>query len=163
MEFVSANPTGPLVAASGGRAGAYGDALARILEHQGHAVQREYYVNDAGTQIRLLGESVQARARGDEVPEGGYQGDYVSELAERIPDVESLSAEEAADAAVGAAAGGDPRGARALPRALRSLLQRAQLYEGSPSLVQRGLETLEQAGHTYRSEGALWLRTSELR
>ena len=69
VEFVSANPTGPLVAASG-RHAAYGDALSRILEHHGHTVSREYYFNDAGSQIRLLGESVQARARGDVVPEG---------------------------------------------------------------------------------------------
>ncbi len=161
VEFVSANPTGPLVAASGGRAGAYGDALARILEHQGHSVQREYYVNDAGTQVRLLGESVQARARGEQVPEGGYQGEYVRELAERIDDVESLSVEDASDAAVAL-----------LLEEIRSALERYRvhfdrffsersLYEGSPSLVQRGLETLAQAGHTYRSEGALWLRTSD--
>ncbi len=85
IEFVSANPTGPLVAASG-RHAAYGDALARILEHHGHTVSREYYFNDAGNQIRLLGESVRARARGEEVPEGGYQGEYVVELAAEIPD-----------------------------------------------------------------------------
>ncbi len=76
IEFVSANPTGPLVAASG-RHAAYGDALARILDYHGHDVAREYYFNDAGNQIRLLGESVRARARGEEVPEGGYEGDYV--------------------------------------------------------------------------------------
>ena len=84
IEFVSANPTGPLVAASG-RHAAYGDALARILEHHGHSVEREYYFNDAGNQIRLLGASVQARARGEEVPEGGYQGSYVADLAARDP------------------------------------------------------------------------------
>ena len=84
IEFVSANPTGPLVAASG-RHAAYGDALARILEHHGHEISREYYFNDAGGQIRLLGESVQARARDEHVPEGGYQGEYVAELAAEIP------------------------------------------------------------------------------
>src|SRR5438445_281940 len=63
VEFVSANPTGPLVAASG-RHAAYGDALSRVLAHHGHSVWREYYFNDAGSQIRLLGESVLARARG---------------------------------------------------------------------------------------------------
>src|SRR5581483_8571829 len=84
IEFVSANPTGPLVAASG-RHAAYGDSLARILEFHGHSVEREYYFNDAGSQIRLLGESVRARARGAEVPEGGYQGEYVAELAASIP------------------------------------------------------------------------------
>ena len=64
IEFVSANPTGPLVAANG-QAAAYGDSLARILEHWGQNVQREYYFNDAGGQIRLLGESVKARASGE--------------------------------------------------------------------------------------------------
>ena len=89
IEFVSANPTGPLVAASG-RHAAYGDALARILEHHGHSVSREYYFNDAGNQIRLLGESVRARARGEEVPEGGYQGEYVAELGGQIPGAAEL-------------------------------------------------------------------------
>jgi arginyl-tRNA synthetase len=85
VEFVSANPTGPLVAASG-RHAAYGDALARILSFHGHDVQTEYYFNDAGSQIRLLGESVRARALGAPVPEGGYEGDYIAGLAEQIPD-----------------------------------------------------------------------------
>src|SRR5581483_264620 len=99
IEFVSANPTGPLVAASG-RHAAYGDALARILEHHGHSVEREYYFNDAGNQIRLLGESVQARARGEEVPEGGYQGDYVAELAASIPGAADADVDELARQAV---------------------------------------------------------------
>jgi len=99
IEFVSANPTGPLVAASG-RHAAYGDALARILEHHGHSVDREYYFNDAGNQIRLLGASVQARARGDEVPEGGYQGDYVAELAAAIPGAADADVDELARQAV---------------------------------------------------------------
>src|SRR5205823_4439540 len=99
IEFVSANPTGPLVAASG-RHAAYGDALARILQHHGHSVWREYYFNDAGNQIRLLGESIKARARGQEVPEGGYQGEYVTELAAEIPDAAQRSEDELAAAAV---------------------------------------------------------------
>src|SRR3989440_2116844 len=99
IEFVSANPTGPLVAASG-RHAAYGDALARILERQGHAVSREYYFNDAGNQIRLLGESVRARARGEDVPEGGYQGEYVADLAAQIPEAADPEAEELAHALV---------------------------------------------------------------
>src|SRR6185503_18973949 len=84
VEFVSANPTGPTTAASG-RNAAYGDALARLLELAGHAVEREYYVNDYGSQVLKLGESIQARARGEAVPEDGYEGAYVAELAERIP------------------------------------------------------------------------------
>ena len=83
VEFVSANPTGPLTAASG-RHAAYGDALARILELAGHAVSREYYFNDSGSQVDRLGQSILARAKGEEVPEDGYQGDYVDELARGI-------------------------------------------------------------------------------
>ena len=84
LEFVSANPTGPMTAASA-RHGAYGDSLARLLEFAGHEVSREYYFNDAGAQVLRLGESIRARARGEAVPEDGYQGDYVAELAARDP------------------------------------------------------------------------------
>ncbi|MGI8862786.1 MAG: arginine--tRNA ligase [Solirubrobacteraceae bacterium] len=159
IEFVSANPTGPLVAASG-RHAAYGDALARILAHHGHDVSREYYFNDAGNQIRLLGESVWARAIGEEVPEGGYQGDYVHELAEQIPDAAERDPEELAAEAVGI-----------LLAKIKGTLERygvryddffseRALHRGSPSGVERILELLEQAGHTYRSDGAVWLRTT---
>jgi arginyl-tRNA synthetase len=95
VEFVSANPTGPLTAASG-RHAAYGDALARVLGFAGHSVTREYYFNDAGTQIEKLGESIRARARGEEVPEGGYVGEYVSELAAQIPGAADMDAHELA-------------------------------------------------------------------
>jgi arginyl-tRNA synthetase len=159
VEFVSANPTGPLVAASG-RHAAYGDALSRILEHHGHAVRREYYFNDAGSQIRLLGESVQARARGDAVPEGGYQGDYVRELAASIDGVQSLPTETVSARAVDL-----------LLTQIKATLVRygvhfdqffseRTLHEGSPSYLDRAFEIVDQAGHSYRSEGALWLRTT---
>ena len=80
---MSANPTGPITIASA-RHAAYGDSLARILERAGNRVEREYYVNDAGSQVQRFGESIRARARGEEPPEDGYHGDYVGELAERI-------------------------------------------------------------------------------
>src|SRR5829696_1780740 len=83
VEFVSANPTGPITVASG-RQAAYGDALSRIIEFAGHEVEREYYVNDHGSQVRRFGESIRARARGEEPPEDGYRGAYVGELAARI-------------------------------------------------------------------------------
>ena len=124
LEFVSANPTGPVVAANG-QSAAYGDSLARILQHHGHDVQREYYVNDAGSQIARFGESVIARANGTEVPEGGYQGEYVAELAAQIPDAGSLSASGGRRPRRAAAAGRDPRNARALRRSLRPVLLRA--------------------------------------
>jgi len=81
VEFVSANPTGPLLI-SHGRGAVVGDAVARLLEATGHRVTREYYINDFGNQVRLLGESVRAAAAGSEPPEGGYGGAYVSELAD---------------------------------------------------------------------------------
>jgi len=80
VEFVSANPTGPLHVGNGWWC-AYGDALSRLLERTGWAVAREYYVNDTGGQVRQLGESLLARRRGEAVPEEGYQGAYVAELA----------------------------------------------------------------------------------
>jgi len=162
IEFVSANPTGPLVAASG-RHAAYGDALARVLEHHGHSVWREYYFNDAGSQIRLLGESVRARARGGEVPEGGYKGDYVARLAAALPG----AAEAAADGVERLAAGA----VELLLGQIKATLARygvrfdaffseRTLHDGSPSALDRALAGLERDGHLYHSEGATWLRTT---
>jgi arginyl-tRNA synthetase len=161
IEFVSANPTGPLVAASG-RHAAYGDALARILQYYGHTVSREYYFNDAGNQIRLLGASVRARARGEEIPAGGYQGDYVAELAAQIPNAAEGDVDQLAHEAV-----------RRLLRQIKATLNRygvdydtffseRTLHSGSPSELDRVLAQLTESGYLYRSEGALWLRTSTL-
>ncbi len=83
VEFVSANPTGPLLV-SHGRGAVVGDAVARLLEATGHRVTREYYINDFGNQVRLLAQSVRAAGAGEPPPEGGYGGDYVKELAEAI-------------------------------------------------------------------------------
>jgi arginyl-tRNA synthetase len=83
VEFVSANPTGPLLV-SHGRGAVVGDVVARLLEAAGHRVTREYYVNDFGNQVRLLGESVAAVVSGEDPPEGGYGGGYVQELAEWV-------------------------------------------------------------------------------
>ncbi|HTU95289.1 MAG TPA: arginine--tRNA ligase [Solirubrobacteraceae bacterium] len=159
VEFVSANPTGPLVAASG-RHAAYGDALSRVLDHHGHQVWREYYFNDAGGQIRRLGESVLARARGEAPPEDGYQGEYVTDVAAAIPGVEAMDADQAATAAV-----------ELLLTQIKATLERygvhydqffseRTLHEGSPSYVDRALEIVSEGGHSYESEGALWLRAT---
>ena len=158
LEFVSANPTGPVVAANG-QSAAYGDALARILAHQGHEVSREYYFNDAGGQINRLGQSVIARARGEAVPEDGYQGDYVTELAARIPGAGEMSPADAGSAA-----------ARLLMEEIRATLERygvhydrffseRTVHEGSPSDVARALSTVAAGGYSYESDGALWLRS----
>jgi arginyl-tRNA synthetase len=159
IEFVSANPTGPLVAASG-RHAAYGDALSRILAHYGHEVLREYYFNDAGSQIRLLGESVQARARGEAVPEGGYQGEYIAALADQIEGVAELPVTEASARAVAL-----------LLAQIKGTLERygvhydqffseRLLHEGSPSYLDRALALVAEGGNSYESDGALWLRTT---
>jgi len=159
IEFVSANPTGPLVAASG-RHAAYGDALARILEHHGNSVAREYYFNDAGSQIRRLGESVQARARGEEVPEDGYQGDYVAELAAEIPGAATDDVDAVAAQAVDLMLGSIKRTLDRYGVRFDQFFSERTLHSGSPSEVERALARLEEAGHIYRSEGALWLRTT---
>jgi arginyl-tRNA synthetase len=93
VELVSANPTGPLTVGSA-RNGAYGDAVARLLEFAGNEVEREHYVNDVGRQIELFRESVEARRRGEEPPEEGYTGEYVAEIAAEPDDpVERMLAE----------------------------------------------------------------------
>jgi arginyl-tRNA synthetase len=161
VEFVSANPTGPLVAASG-RHAAFGDALSRILTHHGHQVSREYYFNDAGGQIRKLGESVLMRARGAEIPEeqGFYEGDYVIELAERIPDAASLDLNAAGAAAVELLLGQIKGTLERYGVHFDRFFSEQTLHDGSPSAVDRTLAALDQAGHVYRSEDAMWLRTT---
>jgi arginyl-tRNA synthetase len=160
VEFVSANPTGPLTAA-GGRHAAYGDSLARLLEFTGHTVEREFYVNDAGAQVKRLGLSIIARARGEEVPEDGYSGDYVAEVASLIPGAEE----------------GDPvlvaqRGVEILVSQIKATLERygvefdrwfseKSLHEGDTSTVAATCGALERSGHAFTDDGALWLRTTD--
>ena len=160
VEFVSANPTGPTTAASG-RNAAYGDALARLLELVGHAVEREYYVNDYGSQVQKLGESIQARARGEAVPEDGYEGAYVAELAERIPDAATADVDVVARAGVELLLEGIRASLHRFRVDFDTWFSEASLHEGSPTAVQRSFAELEQRGVTYRSEGALWLRSSQ--
>jgi arginyl-tRNA synthetase len=159
VEFVSANPTGPLVAASG-RHAAYGDALARILEHHGHTVWREYYFNDAGNQVRLLGESVRARARGEEIPEGGYQGGYVADLAAEIPGATERPVDELAARAVDLLLGRIKGTLERYGVHFDQFFSERTLHAGDPSPLQQALSLLEQGGLVYQSEGALWLRTT---
>ncbi len=159
VEFVSANPTGPLHV-GGGRHAAYGDSLVRLLEATGHEVQREFYVNDAGGQISRFAASISARMRGEEVPEDGYEGAYVGELGERIAadgiDDDDLEA-------VGS------RGVELVLEGVRATLERFGVrfdnWFSERDLYSRGevdsaLAQLEQEGHSYRSDDALWLRTT---
>ncbi len=160
VEFVSANPTGPLTVASG-RHAAYGDSLARVLELAGHEISREYYLNDAGAQIRLFGESIGARLRGADVPEGGYEGEYVAELGERI-------GSEGVDAGDPAALG--RRGVELMVAEIRATLERARVrfdrWSSERALhdagaIEAAIEALRERGLVYESDGAVWLRTSD--
>jgi arginyl-tRNA synthetase len=161
VEFVSANPTGPMHVGHA-RNAAYGDSLARVLAFHGHEVEREFYVNDAGSQVRALGESIRALARGQEIPEGGYRGDYVGELAREIEGATTLGPAELGQAAVGVMTG-------RMQATLRSFAVQgfdhwqyeSALHAGDPSPVAHTLATLERHGHTYREDGALWLRTTD--
>jgi len=135
IEFVSANPTGP-VHVGNGWFGSYGDALARILQRTGSVVSREFYVNDTGGQIRLLGESVLARRRGEAPPEEGYQGEYVAEIAAEY---------EGADDVVEA-------GGFAAERILASIEESGKVAEV--------IEELRRRGHVYDEDGATWFRAT---
>ncbi|HVD85988.1 MAG TPA: arginine--tRNA ligase [Solirubrobacterales bacterium] len=160
VEFVSANPTGPIHVGTG-RHAAYGDSLVRLLEAVGHAVRREYYVNDAGSQIGQFADSIAARMAGEEPPEGGYSGEYVGEIAERLK-------AEGVDPADREALG--LRGIEQVLDGVRETLGRFGVsfdnFFSERSLYAKGeveaaLAELERRGHTYRSEDALWLRTSD--
>jgi arginyl-tRNA synthetase len=139
VELVSPNPTGPLTVASA-RNGAYGDSVARLLAFAGHDVEQEVYFNDAGTQAELFRASVEARARGEDPPEGGYSGDYVARLAGE---------------------GGDP--IEAMIEEIRSTLDRFRVHvddwvRESELEVPPALAAL--AGNAFEQEGAVWLRTT---
>jgi arginyl-tRNA synthetase len=154
VEFVSANPTGPLTAASA-RHGAFGDAVARLLEADGYDVEREFYMNDAGAQVRNLGLSIQARARGEEPPEDGYQGDYVRELAAQIPGAADAPVDELAE-----------QGVALMMERIRATLDEYRIHFDTwfsektlhPAGIEAALERIKE--HTYRHDDALWLRTT---
>ncbi|MFW2383605.1 MAG: arginine--tRNA ligase [Acidimicrobiales bacterium] len=154
LEFVSSNPTGPLHA-GGGRWGAFGDSLARILERCGYRPHREFYINDRGTQTTLFGQSLSARKGGHDVPDGGYQGDYVTEWAKEMPDT--------ADPA----AWGIERALKEVEDSLAAMHVRFDTWSSERALVASGavevaLEALRRSGHVYEKDDATWLATSEL-
>jgi arginyl-tRNA synthetase len=160
VEFVSANPTGPMHVGHA-RNAAYGDALARVLAFCGHSVEREFYVNDAGSQIRKLGESIQALARGEAVAQDGYKGDYVVELAAELAGASSMDPDELGRAAVAVMIGRLQASLAAFGVSFDHWQYESTLHQGAPSLVEHTLAILEAQGHTYSSEGALWLRTTD--
>ncbi|MDD5557946.1 MAG: arginine--tRNA ligase [bacterium] len=173
IEFVSANPTGPLTVAHG-RQAAVGDSLARILAHAGHRVSTEYYLNDAGRQIRLLGLSALARYRealGREggIPEGGYLGGYVGEIAEEIRRREGdrwLGAPADAAAAFFAehAAGRIGEGIRRDLEEFRVRFDRwtSEREFAAGGAVEECLRELRDGGFVYEKDGAVWFGSEAL-
>ncbi|MHB8242295.1 MAG: arginine--tRNA ligase [Solirubrobacteraceae bacterium] len=161
VEFVSANPTGPMHVGHA-RNASYGDALARMLALHGHRVEREYYVNDAGSQVRKFGESVQALAHGEDPPEDGYQGEYVAELAARLPDAATMDAADLGRAAVALMVEGiEASLAGFRVEGFDRWSFESAMHEGDPSPVEHALSILAEQGSTYELDGALWLRTTE--
>jgi arginyl-tRNA synthetase len=165
VEFVSANPTGPLTI--GNARGAFiGDLLSRVLEAGGQRVAREYYFNDSGGQIDKLGASVLAVRRGEPVPEDGYRGAYVEDLAAELPD--DVLAEATADGADSAAVLGRWAATRVregIEASLARLGVHFDVWKSEASLhaegwVERGVERLRDRGHLYEQAGALWFRST---
>jgi len=165
VEFVSANPTGPLTV--GNARGAFvGDLLSRVLEAVGHEVTREYYFNDYNAQVRNLGLSVQARHEGREVPEDGYRGDYVGDLAAQVPEAVWQQA-AAPDADPGEVLGrwASERVRAGIEASLAALGVRFDVWKSEGSLhadgwVERALDSLRAKGDIYDEDGATWFRAS---
>ena len=165
VEFVSANPTGPLTV--GNARGAFvGDLLCRVLEAGGQQVTREYYFNDSGAQINHLGASVFALRRGEPVPEDGYKGAYVETLAREVPDDvwAAATADGAApDAVLGSWASKRVRGM--IEASLTRLGVRFDVWKSEASLhdegwVARAVQRLRDAGEVYEQDGATWFRST---
>jgi arginyl-tRNA synthetase len=160
VEFVSANPTGPMHVGHA-RNAAYGDALARLLSFHGHHVQREFYVNDAGSQVLRLGESIGALAGGREVPDGGYRGAYVADLAASLPDASTSGPVGLGEAAVAMIVGQLESSLERFRVSFDSWTYESSLHDGGQSPVAHALSILQAQGRTYLDAGAVWLRTTE--
>jgi arginyl-tRNA synthetase len=165
IEFVSANPTGPLHV--GNARGAFvGDLLTRVLEGGGHTVTREYYFNDSGTQIRKLGASVVARRRGEDVPEDGYRGAYVDDLAAELPDdLWAAAMSEGADGEGIVADWAQERIRAGIEETLEHLGVHFDVWKSEASLytegwVGRAVERLRSGGHIFEQDGATWFRST---
>jgi len=178
VEFVSANPTGPLHVGHG-RQGALGDAICALLEAQGHEVLREFYYNDAGVQIATLAASVQARAKGSrpgaaDWPESAYNGDYISDIAADFLAKKTVSASDGEPVT----ATGEVSDLESIRRFAVAYLRHEQdldlqafgvrfdRYYLESSLytegkVEAAVNALIQAGKTYEQDGALWLKSTD--
>lgn len=166
LEFISANPTGPLHLGHT-RWAAVGDALASVLAAGGAEVTREFYINDRGTQMDLFGASLRAAARGEARPEEGYQGDYINDLAKLIvaqhPEYLTLDEKEGIPAFREA---GYALQLQQQKDVLDNFGTHFDIWFSERSLhsgdaLSKALSTLKSQGHVYESEGATWLRTTD--
>ena len=166
LEFISANPTGPLHLGHT-RWAAVGDALASVLAAGGAEVTREFYINDRGTQMDLFGASLRAAARGEARPEEGYQGDYINDLAKLIvaqhPEYLTLDEKEGIPAFREA---GYALQLQQQKDVLDNFGTHFDIWFSERSLhsgdaLSKALSTLKSEGHVYESEGATWLRTTD--
>ncbi len=166
LEFVSANPTGP-IHVGGTRWAAVGDAIARLLVASGAEVTREYYVNDAGAQISRFAASQLAAARGEPTPEGGYAGAYVAEVAARVLwSNPGLPTEPAETVLATFARAGVSFMLADIGVSLDSFGVHFDVWFSERSLatsgaVEHALDRLKAEGHVYEADGALWLRTTD--
>ncbi|WP_163328153.1 arginine--tRNA ligase [Desulfurobacterium thermolithotrophum] len=170
LEYVSANPTGPLHVGHG-RGAVVGDVLYRVMRLTGYKPEREFYINDAGRQIKLLGVSIYARMKelsGENYPfpEDGYKGEYIIEVAKELlaerPEVISLPEEEAIEIA---AEFGKERLLEEIKKDLKDLRVEFDYWFSEKSLYEKGeveriLKILEEKGLLYEKDGALWLKTT---
>ena len=153
VEFVSANPTGP-VHAGHARGAAYGDSVARLLERCGYSVTREFYINDRGVQMQNFGASLQARRNGEDPPEDGYKGQYVTDWAAEMP----------ADA--DPVAWGEDRALQDQREALAAFGVHFDVWYRELDLVESGaieetLAELREKGYVFDQDGATWLRSTD--
>jgi len=166
LEFISANPTGPLHLGHT-RWAAVGDSLGRVLSAAGADVTREFYINDRGNQMELFGASVEAAALGNPIPENGYQGDYIADLAASVvaqnPAITSLPEGQRHSAFLEAAYALQLKDQQ---RVLDNFGTHFDVWFSERSLhdqgaVEHGLEKLRKQGHVFEQEGATWLRTTD--
>ena len=160
LEFISANPTGPLHLGHT-RWAAVGDALGRVLSAAGAAVTREFYINDRGRQMDLFGLSVQAAATGQPIPEDGYQGNYITDLAKEVVAVNPkiATSEEFREAAYKVQLAQQQRVLETFHTTFDVWFSERSLHESGA--VEHGLEKLRSQGHVFEEAGAVWLRTTD--
>ena len=166
LEFISANPTGPLHLGHT-RWAAVGDALGRVLSAAGAEVVREFYINDRGNQMDLFGQSVQAAALGQPIPEDGYQGDYILDLAKQVlaenPEITKLEAEPLLvafrEAAYKLQLKDQQRVLDTFNTHFDVWFSERSLHDGGS--VEHGLDKLRAQGHVFELDGATWLRTTD--